>query len=113
MKGLVVSILLAIAGNSTETTHRMIKIEQANVGVINGHSVGVVDVRGRQLKTTGKTAYTAILSVSAPADGGEQEYLVAQNTEFKIGDQKVRISKVQGADNDNERGYVVFELLKE
>jgi len=90
---------------------KTVKVLQSTVAQIGGCSVGLIKVRSRESSVTGKAYYLADINVTDRATRKEQSYMVGEGNDMEIGTQRVKISEVRPAPTEEDRGYVIFELL--
>ena len=100
-----------VLNSSPEKESKTVKLIQSTVMEIGGSSVGLVRIRSRDSKVSGKEIVLAELSVLDRSSKQEQDFLVATGNELVLGTQKVRVKEIRPAASETERGYIVFELL--
>ena len=98
-------------GAGAEKEPETVKLKQSSVAQIGGCTVGLITVRSRESKVTGKPIYLAEIVVSDAKTKQEQSYLVGEGNELEVGSQRVRVTEVRDGASKEERGHIIFELL--
>jgi hypothetical protein len=98
-------------GAGAEKEPETVKLIQSSVVEIGGRSVGLIKIRSRESKVTGKPFYLAEIVASDPKTKEEQSYLVGEGNELDLGTRRVRVMEVRDGASEGERGHIIFELL--